>query len=99
MSITKIENYYKAVVENKRGKRHIYEFMSAFIKLTPAVIKSSVPKYGMISQPIEHYKILSEKELWVTLARPLWQYCVINKTGSKIKDTWSKLSCVWSMLI
>lgn len=47
MSITKIENYYKAVVENKRGKRHIYEFMSAFIKLTPAVIKSSVPKYGM----------------------------------------------------
>lgn len=47
MSITKIEIYYKAVVENKRGKRHIYEFMSAFIKLTPAVIKSSVPKYGM----------------------------------------------------
>lgn len=46
MSITKIENYYKAVVENKRGKRHIYEFMSAFIKQTPAVIMSSVPKYG-----------------------------------------------------
>lgn len=47
MSIIKIENYYKVVVENKRGKRYIYEFMLVFIKLILVVIKFFVLKYGM----------------------------------------------------
>lgn len=99
MSITKIENNYKAVVENKRGKRHIYEFMSAFIKLTPAVIKSSVPKYGMKYTTNRALQNLIRKRTLGYSCKASLRYCVINKTGSKIKDTWSKLSCVWSMLI